>query len=205
MTTARTDVTPRFAPVKTAAGRRSIRLDGITLDILKRHRATQEFERRAWGDGYHDHDLVFCRPDGAAHDPDTITRQFERLVRRAGLRRIRFHDLRHTHATLLLEAQVDVTVVSRRLGHANVQITADRYAHVTAKLQYDAAVRFSALVDEPADLGARSLGDCDPVVTPQPQLVNLEATNQADSNTETGSGARIRTVNLAVNSRLLYR
>jgi|SRR5215472_16847958 len=70
----------------------------------------------------------------------------------------------------------------------------------TAKLQYDAAVRFSALVDEPADLGARSLGDCDPVVAPQPQLVNLEATNQADSNTETGSGARIRTVNLAVNS-----
>ncbi len=200
---AEVDAGPLFAPVKTTAGRRSIRLDGITLDILKRHRATQEFERRAWGDGYHNHDLVFCRPDGAAHYPDTITRQFERLVRRAGLRRIRFHDLRHTHATLLLEAHVDVTVVSRRLGHANVQITADRYAHVTAKLQYDAAERFSALVDRPED--SANWGNCDPVVTPQPQLGVSEAPNQADLNTESGSGARIRTVNLAVNSRLLYR
>jgi integrase len=141
------DAIPIFVPVKTEAGRRSIRLDQITLGVLREHRAAQEVERRRAGDAYHDHDLVFCRPDGAAQDPDTISGQFERLVRRWRLKRIRFHDLRHTHATLLLEAHVDVTVVSRRLGHANVQITADRYAHVTAKLQYDAAERFSALVD----------------------------------------------------------
>jgi integrase len=141
------DASPVFVPVKTEAGRRSIRLDAITLTVLHAHRAVQKSERQRLGPAYRDHDLVFCRADGAPHDPDTISGQFERLVRRSRLPRIRFHDLRHTHATLLLEAHVDITVVSRRLGHANVQITADRYAHVTAKLQYDAAERFSSLVD----------------------------------------------------------
>ena len=197
------DTAPAFVPVKTSAGRRSIRLDDMTIDLLRRHRAAQEFERNSWGDRYHDHDLVFCRPDGQPQNPDTVSGQFDRLVRDSRLKRIRFHDLRHTHATLLLEAHVDVTVVSRRLGHANVQITAERYAHVTAKLQYDAAERFSALVDRPSD--PTTLGVCDPVVTPLPSLAVLEAPNEGDLNTESGSGARIRTVNLAVNSRLLYR
>lgn len=141
------DSSPVFVPVKTEAGRRSIRLDRITLTVLHAHRAAQASKRQRLGSGYQDHDLVFCRADGAPYDPDTISGQFERLVRRSRLPRIRFHDLRHTHATLLLEAHVDITVVSRRLGHANVQITADRYAHVTARLQYDAAERFSSLVD----------------------------------------------------------
>ena len=107
----------------------------------------QESERQSHGVTYNDNDLVFCRPDGSPFDPDTISGQFERLVRRSGLPRIRFHDLRHTHATLLLEAHEDITVVSRRLGHANVQITADRHAHAMSRLRYDAAERFSALFD----------------------------------------------------------
>jgi integrase len=198
------DAAPVFVPLKTRAGRRSIKLDALTLGVLREHRATQEFERRAWGDGYHHHDLVFCRPDGMPHDPDTISGQFERLVRRSRLKRIRFHDPRHTHATLLLEAHVDVTVVSRRLGHANVQITADRYAHVTARLQYDAAERSSALVQGDPD-SMDSSGRCDAVVTPWPPDGISEGPNGVDSYSESGSGVRIRTVNLAVNSRLLYR
>jgi integrase len=138
---------PVFVPVKTRNGRRSIKLDDITMAVLREHRAAQEFERRSWGANYRDHDLVFALPSGAPHDPDTVSDQFERLIGRAGAKRIRFHDLRHTHATLLLEAHVDITVVSRRLGHANVQITADRYAHVTERLQQDAAERLSAYVD----------------------------------------------------------
>jgi integrase len=182
---------PVFVPLKTRAGRRSIKLDALTLGVLREHRGTQEFERRARGDGYHDHDLIFCRPDGMPHDPDTISGQFERLVRRSRLTRIRFHDLRHTHATLLLEAHVDVTVVSRRLGHANVQITADRYAHVTAKLQYDAAERFSALVDGAPD-STGSSGQCDAVVTLQPPDGVSEGPNGGDLNAETDSEAQVR-------------
>jgi len=138
-----------LAPVKTRSSRRAIKVDKLTREALRTHLQAQEFERRSWGPTYHDHDLVFCRPDGLPHDPDTISDQFERLERRAGLKRIRFHDLRHTHATLLLEAHVDVTVVSKRLGHASVKTTADRYVHVTDRLQQDAAERFSALLDAP--------------------------------------------------------
>ena len=198
------DAAPVLVAVKSKAGRRSISLDDLTLAALQNHRAAQELERRAAGHRYRDHDLVFCRPHGTAHEPSTISRQFERRARRRGLKRIRFHDLRHTHATLLLEAGVDITVVSRRLGHANVQITAERYAHVTAKLQYDAAARFSTLLDGALQPPATP-GECDPVVTPLPKMAPNDPMFGADLNTKPGSGARIRTVNLAVNSRLLYR
>jgi integrase len=136
-----------LSPTKTDAGRRAISLEPITVQALHEHRRAQGLERRGWGPGYQDMDLVFCRPDGTPHDPDSISGEFVRLVRRARLRRIRLHDLRHTHATLLLEAGVDITVVSKRLGHASVKTTADLYAHVTARLQGDAAERIGALVD----------------------------------------------------------
>jgi integrase len=136
-----------LAPVKTPKGRRAVSLDDDTIRMLHGHRAAQEFERRSWGPAYGDRDLVFCRADGTAHDPDTITHRFERLVERAGLKDIGGpHSLRHTHATLLLEAGVDISVVSRRLGHASVAFTAKIYAYVTARLQLDAATRYSAYV-----------------------------------------------------------
>jgi hypothetical protein len=94
---------------------------------------------------------------------------------------------------------VDITVVSQRLGHANVQITADRYAHVTARLQYDAAERFSSLVGWAPESAGRT-GKCGPVVTPSPSAAPGNGLMEADLNTDSGSGARIRTVNLAVNS-----
>ncbi len=136
------------------------------MRVLREHRAAQEFERRSWGPAYRsDLDLVFCRPEGTPEDPDSVTHRFERAVGRAGAKAIGGpHALRHTHATLLLEAGVDITVVSRRLGHANVKITAERYTHVTARLQYDAAERFSALVD----------GNRDPVVIPLPETADSE-------------------------------
>ena len=195
---------PVLVAVKSQAGRRSISLDDLTLAALQNHRAAQELERQAAGHRYQDHDLVFCRPDGTPHEPSTISRQFERRARQAQLKRIRFHDLRHTHATLLLEAGVDITVVSKRLGHAHLQITAECYAHVTARLQYDAAARFSTLLDGTAQPPATS-GECDPVVTPLPKTAQNNPMFGADLNMKPGSGARIRTVNLAVNSRLLYR
>lgn len=134
-----------MAPVKTRNGRRPISLDEETLRALHAHRAAQEFERRSWGSAYRDLDLVFCRPDGTPHDPDTVTHRFEQAVARANLKAIGGpHGLRHTHATLLLEAGVDISVVSRRLGHASVGFTARIYAHVTARLQLDAADKFSA-------------------------------------------------------------
>jgi len=132
------------APTKSQAGRRAIKVEPMVLDALRHHREAQEFERHSWGYAYRDEDLVFCRPDGTSLHPDAVTSSFERLVRPAGLKRIRFHDMRHTHATMLLEAGVDITVVSKRLGHASVKTTADLYVHVTERLQTEAAERLSA-------------------------------------------------------------
>jgi integrase len=114
--------------------------------VLEQHREAQEFERRSGASAYHDQNLVFCHPDGTSHHPDAITSEFRRLVGRSSLKRIRFHDMRHTHATLLLEAGIDITVVSKRLGHASVKTTADLYVHVTERLQSGAAERFNTYI-----------------------------------------------------------
>lgn len=127
--------------------RRSVKLNGGTLAALRAHRAYQlEHERMPLGAGYQDHDLVFCRADGRPHDPDVITHRFETLARRAGLPRIRLHDLRHTALTLALQAGVPVKAVSELAGHASVAITMDRYAHVTPSLQEEAAAKIESLL-----------------------------------------------------------
>jgi len=93
------------------------------------------------------HDLVFARLDSRPHDPDVITQQFETATRRAGMKRIRLHDCRHTHASLLLEAGVHPKVVQERLGHSSVMVTLDRYFHVVPNMQADAAIPIRMVVD----------------------------------------------------------
>jgi integrase len=88
----------------------------------------------------------FTAPDGQPLNPDTISQWFERVVRRSSLPRIRLHDLRHTHATHLLAAGVNVKIVSERLGHASTSFTLDTYGHVMPGQQATAAA-VAALVD----------------------------------------------------------
>jgi integrase len=116
--------------------------------VLHDHRAAQEFERRLWGSGYRsDLDLVFCRPDRSPEDPDSVTDRFERAVDRSGLKGIGGpHGLRQTYATLSLEAGVDISVVSKQLGHSSVAFTAKIYAHVTERLRLAAAGKLRAYV-----------------------------------------------------------
>jgi len=91
-------------------------------------------------------DLVFCHPDGSPLDPGTVTHTFARVITKAGLPHIRFHDLRHTHATLMLKQGIHPRIVSERLGHASVAITLDTYSHVLPGLQEAAAERFDMLL-----------------------------------------------------------
>lgn len=135
-----------FGPPKTKAGRRSISLDGDTVATLRERRARWSADKLHFGEAFGNLDLVFCRPDGKPHDPDVITQQFESACRRAGVKRIRFHDLRHTHATLLLVANVNPKIVMQRLGHSSIVVTMDRYSHVLPGLDQDAAARMAALV-----------------------------------------------------------
>ena len=96
--------------------------------------------------GLVDDDLVFARVDGSAIHPGQFSDRFDRLVKSAQLPRIRLHDLRHTHATLSLQAGIHPKVVSERLGHSNITITLDTYSHAIPALQEDAASKVAALV-----------------------------------------------------------
>jgi integrase len=138
-----------FGEPKTMAGRRTIILDSATVEALRAHQDEQAIVRRALGDRYlADLDLVFCSGNGGPRDPDAVTHQFVRHVRSVGLPRIRFHDLRHTHASIALHASVHPKVVQERLGHSSVKLTLDTYAHVIPPMHRDAAARIASIVDD---------------------------------------------------------
>src|SRR5699024_4828368 len=95
---------------------------------------------------YDDHDLVVCTPQGNPILASNLRAPFERSIKFANVTKIRFHDLRHTHATLLLKDGNHPKVVQERLGHSSITITIDTYSHVVPGLQKEAAKSFSRLV-----------------------------------------------------------
>jgi len=131
---------------KTERGRRTIALDEATVAELDHHRQAQDVERAILGASYEDNDLVFCREDGSPIWPRSLTRSFARVIDKADLPKIRLHDLRHTYATLALQAGVHPKVVQERLGHATISITLDVYSHAIPAMQEDAADRVAALI-----------------------------------------------------------
>jgi integrase len=135
-----------ISDVKTTQGRRSIDLDERTVEVLRTWRRHQKRQRMAVGEGWREHGLVFSRPDGSPIHPDYFQQTFDRAVASSGLPVIRLHDLRHTHASLLLAAGVPVKVVSERLGHANPAFTMSVYQHVIPGMGAEAADRFAMLV-----------------------------------------------------------
>jgi integrase len=134
-----------FSTPKTGHGR-VVSLDPATVEVLRAHRVRQLEERLALGNGYTDQDLVFCDYNGSTIQPNNLTHTFHRLIRNSGLRRVRLHDLRHTHASLMLRANVHPKIVQTRLGHANIGITMDTYSHVMPGQDLDAARLVAALV-----------------------------------------------------------
>lgn len=125
---------------------RVIDLDPETVEQLCDHRRRQQDERAEWGADYEDRDLVVCKENGEPIHPHTFSQSFERIIRNAGLRSIRLHDLRHTHATLALKAGVPVKVISERLGHESPAFTLKQYAHVIPGMQAEAAAQVATLV-----------------------------------------------------------
>ena len=136
-----TDVNGRsmVSTPKTRRGTRDIPIDDDTVAILHRQRETQNLERIAWGPAWNEAGLVFTREDGSPLRPEYATRHFQALAEKAGLPVIRLHDLRHTNASLALDAGVSLKVVSERLGHSQIAITADLYTHVNLGLGKAAA------------------------------------------------------------------
>ncbi|GAB3654741.1 site-specific integrase [Actinocorallia lasiicapitis] len=140
-----------FFPPKTASSQRRIILPKSCVISLTCHRARQDGERRAAGQQWQEQDLVFCKPDGRPIDGYQVNRLFTDLCAFAHVRRIRFHDLRHTCATLLLEQGVDLVTIKELLGHAQIHITANVYAHVRPRLQRSAIEAMNTALNDPDD------------------------------------------------------
>jgi integrase len=131
---------------KTAAGRRRIELSPFTLGVLNDHRKRMLAEGRDVRTGQ-----VFCDERGGfLRKSNVCRRSFRSVMKRAQLPQIRFHDLRHTAATLLLMAGENVKVVSERLGHEDIQITLTTYAHVLPTMQKGAAEKMNRIFTAPA-------------------------------------------------------
>ena len=135
----------RVSDLKTASSRRTVALDEATVSELRRHWRHQREQQLATG-ARSEWDYVFAQPDGSPPNPHRITDAFIRAVKRLDVPRIRFHDLRHTHATILLQHNVNPKVVSERLGHSNAAVTMNIYQHVMPAMQAAAADTFGAAV-----------------------------------------------------------
>ncbi|OFW72092.1 MAG: hypothetical protein A2Y55_12560 [Actinobacteria bacterium RBG_16_68_12] len=130
---------------KTRRSRRAVVLPGFLRPYLDRQREDQTRRRSEAGATWAENDLVIDRGDGSPLNPDTLSSGWAGFLRRAGLPHVRFHDLRHAHATLMLQQGVHPKIVSERLGHASIGITLDTYSHVLPAMQAEAAAAFDEL------------------------------------------------------------
>jgi integrase len=136
--------TRTLAEPKTARARRTIQLPRAAVAALREQRRRQLGERPAAGAAWQDGDYVFTTAVGRPLDSRNVTQDFQTALARAGLPRVRFHDLRHTAATIMLEGGEELGIVSRILEHADFSTTADVYAHLTRKMLGRAADRMDA-------------------------------------------------------------
>jgi integrase len=135
------------AEPKTKAARRRIDLDSATVAVLARWRENQGLEASLWGEAWADTGYVFTDEAGQPLGGDHVSRTFYRRVRAAGVPAIRFHDLRHTHISLLLASGTPVKDVQARAGHSKAAMTLDVYGHFIPGGGERAAATFAALVE----------------------------------------------------------
>jgi integrase len=136
---------------KTATSRRKIVLSPFLIDVLKQHRIRQVEARLKRGSTWEEHDLVFCNTYGKYIDSASLRYTFRNILREAGLPPMRFHDLRHSAATLLLAMGVHAKVVQELLGHSTIVTTLNIYSHVLPSMHQDALDKLSNLFDQRDD------------------------------------------------------
>lgn len=119
-----------FTMLKTKNSKREIPIPQMLIDELLGHQKQQQIWKKRIGEEYQDQDFVNCRENGTEQDSRNLLRLMKRLIRDSNVTSIRFHDLRHTHASILISEGVDIVKVAHRLGHANPKITLETYAHL---------------------------------------------------------------------------
>jgi integrase len=133
---------------KTSTSERTIPLPQPLIRVLREHRQRQLEERFTAGAAWEDHNLIFCTAQGRPIEPRNINRTFTTLLRKATLRPIRLHDLRHSCATLLFAQGVEAATVQRILGHSSITVTTSTYVDVIEQVQHDALSKLDVLFDD---------------------------------------------------------
>jgi integrase len=136
-----------FSEPKTAAGRRTIVISPTMIDSLRKHLEEQEEYKKVLGKKWEENDLIFPSKLGTPLHQANMFREYKELLKETGLPLLRFHDLRHTSATLLLTQGVHPKIVQERLGHSNIAMTMDIYSHVLPSMQEDAALKMDELLN----------------------------------------------------------
>lgn len=151
----------RLKPTKTGKPR-DIPLPGSAIQMLREHRARQSENRRLFGVDYRDDlNLVFATPDGDYLKPDTLTARVCLLAKNAGLKGSSLHTLRHSHGSQLLANGVPLPVVSKRLGHSSVYVTATIYSHALSKDELAAADVWDTSVQNSIDAARLEIRDAE--------------------------------------------
>jgi len=136
-----------FTQPKTEKSRRLVALPSTVILLLRQLRESSEYLRARMNMSVSNNDLIFTASiDGKPLRPNSVSRAWTIIARRAGLKVIRFHDARHTHASLLLKQGTHLKIISERLGHANISVTADTYSHMLPGMQEAAATRFDEAI-----------------------------------------------------------
>ena len=129
-------------PLKNPEGRREVALGPMAVEALRKHRARQAEEKLVLGAFYEDMELVFATPKGTpVETSNLVNRSFNPLLSRAGVSKIRFHELRHTCGTIMGSAGVDPKYAQDRLGHADISVTLNTYTHVLSDGRAEVARR----------------------------------------------------------------
>ena len=134
---------------KTKKSRRTIVLLNSTVSALGQWRKEQQLFHVALEKDYDSEGYVCTWNDGRPFDPLYLSKKFPKLLKKYNFQPIRFHDLRHTHATMLLQQGVNPKIVSERLGHSTISITLDIYSHVLPNMQKEAVSRLEELFIDP--------------------------------------------------------
>ena len=142
----------RYKSPKNGKGR-TVALPAVVVSELRAHRLRQAQELLQLGVRLSDQTFVCAREDGEPQQPNSIGKAWDRFLASTELPKIRFHDLRHSHATIMLRANINPKIVSERLGHSRVALTMDTYSHVIPGMQEGAAAAidaaFGTAVDKP--------------------------------------------------------
>ncbi len=127
---------------KTTAGTRAIEIDDEIVEVLQAQKRIVEKYKDAAGELYQDHNLVCPTSIGTPWNPSNLRRSLYRIIHKAGVTRVKFHELRHSHASISVKSGANIKALSTKLGHSSIRVTLDMYSHVIPGMQREGLAKF---------------------------------------------------------------